>query len=146
MASIEELRERLNEPTTDDFVNAVIFESGVEEIPKKRAFMHRAFFALKKKFPEQEQLSGLIFDTSGPVPFSDTLDAILFRQEMAGMLPTPNPKYGCHIIRDTESFGCGDLPGNSFGKFDEAGQTAIKECAKEFSESVCNDLADSVAI
>lgn len=100
MRSIEELKKYVAQNTTlDNLIEAIIYKSKQEKIPKSQAFIQQAFYNLKKIFPQL--LNDLIFDESGVTPFSNELDSVLFRMEASAILSTLNPTYKNYIITNT---------------------------------------------
>lgn len=97
MKNIAELRmEVQNSVTSDNVVEAIIYKSNQNMIPKSQAFLQQAFCFLKKASPEL--FSSFIFDESGITPFSDELDSVLFRLEASAILSTLNPTYKNYTI------------------------------------------------
>lgn len=100
MRSIEELKQYVAQNTTlDNLIEAIIYKSKQEKIPKSQAFIQQAFYNLKKTIPEL--FEDLIFDDSGVTPFSYELDSVLFRMEASSILSTLNPTYKNYIITNT---------------------------------------------
>jgi hypothetical protein len=128
---IESLRKKIqseNHATEDDIVEAIIYKSGLTEIPKSQAFLQQVFCNLKEYYPRL--FFQFIFDKSGITPFSDELDSVLFRLETAAVLPTLNPTYKNYMI-----VGPPELLKKSYEKFRE-NPLEIDECSSLFAQLV----------
>ena len=100
MKSLAELNAEVQtEQTLDGLVEAIIFKSGQNRLTKSQARLQQVFYMLQKEFPIL--FSDLIFDESGISPFSDELDAVLFRLEASNVLHTLNPGYRSYLIEDS---------------------------------------------
>jgi len=134
MKSIEELKLLIeNTPSLDDLVLAIIYKSQEEKIPKAHGFFQQTFFKLKNKFPDL--FTDLIFDESGIIPFSDELDAVLFRLESSSILSTLNPTYKKYTVMNMP-----ELMEKSYKKFVSEKLADINESASIFSDLVKRQL------
>jgi len=108
--------------TSDDVVEAIFYKQG-RLIPKSHAFLQTAFYRLKQDFPNI--FEAFIFDESGPIPFSDELDSVLFRLEASSVLHALNPSHKNYFMDDSV-----EVLKNSYDKFNSP---EIDACATEFS-------------
>lgn len=130
MQTLEELKMRINStPSLDDLIAAILHKSEQSHIPKAEAFFQQSFYQLKSEFPNL--FDDFVFDESGIIPFSDTLDSVLFRLEASSMLSTMNPSYSSYDI----SSAAKDLE-IACAKFSNERQIEINKCAKMFSQLV----------
>ena len=107
-------------------MEAIFYKQGRLEIPKSHAFLQTAFHRLQQDFPRM--FDAFIFDESGPIPFSDELDSVLFRLEASSVLHLINPSHTSYFIDDSI-----DVLKNSYEKFDDPD---IDKCATEFSHLI----------
>jgi hypothetical protein len=136
MKTIAQLKmEVQNEPTKDDLIEAIIFRSGKNILPKSQDILQKSFCNLKKKEPEL--FSTFIFDESGIAPFSDELDSVLFRLEASTILSTLNPTYKSYSITSLS------LLEKSYKKFKDNKKAKIDECALTFAQYIDQIIAEN---
>lgn len=130
MRSLEELKiEIRNRTSTDDLVSAIIHKSSQTKIPKAEAFLQQSFYKLKIDFPDL--FEDFVFDNSGIIPFSDSLDSTLFRLESSSILSTLNPSYSNYTVTTSP-----EALKASYDKYNEIDLDTIDQCASEFSRLV----------
>ena len=105
MTGLSAVRTRISAKVTlDDIVEAIIFKANLPVFPKSCAFFQQAFFRIQQAQPRL--LDDFVFDESGLTPYSDELDAILFRLEASEVLHTLNPSYEDYHVHDLDALAC----------------------------------------
>lgn len=136
MNELESLRELISKRVTDsDIIAAVIYKINITTVPKDLCFFQQAFFTLKQNEPEL--LKNFSFDNSGIHPFSDELDATLFRLEASTILPTLNPSYKNYAVINNI-----DILKTSYYKFSRKDQKKIDNISKLFLTDRAYDYAE----
>lgn len=83
---------------TDRVVAYLLATLGIDHWAGKRSQIHSAFYEACKRY--RPLLAGLCFTTDGPVPYSKTLERILFRLANAGLIAELNPSYTTMSMSD----------------------------------------------
>lgn len=128
MSKINSLLDMLRTTITpDDVIMTMLSTIKANTLTKDLTKFHRSIFLLKNDADFSELLRDFEFTTKGLSPVSDLLESVLFRLEVASILPTKNPTYEFYDISDTKS-----ILARNISKFSNVQQSLISRMGERF--------------
>lgn len=89
----------------NEVILAIILESskGIRSFTRSWTKLHQFFYKISQDPKYSDLFEDLLFDTNGPIPFSEEIDEILGELQLSGIIGSPNPVLKVYSINVTYS-------------------------------------------